>query len=150
MPEDGKELIKKLGRNYREEPFFWKPRLISLPRSWIENSPTDKNYVLMPYWICFTNLELTEDEIYALIPQKLKKRIKVVTREITPEILSNTIRQIKGQKLYYFEKNIGVKINNYYYKNLKHFDKIRRTGGEVCLTPAPLPQKIPMPFEGRI
>jgi len=152
MVDDGYKLIKKLGRLYPDQPFFWKPRLMAIQRSkgLIQNAPTEKNYVVMPYWVCFTTLDLTEDGLYELLPLKLKSRVEVVTRRFTPLRRYKTLRAIKHEKLYGFEKAVGVKLNNYYYKNLKHFDKIRCTNASESLAPAPVPQKIPRPFEQRV
>jgi len=149
MVDDGKELIKWLGRLYPGQPFFWQPRAMIIPKSkeLILNAPTEKNFVLMPYWICFMAIELASEEVYDSMPKKICSRIEVVTRRFTPYIRYRTIEAINHQKLYDFEKALGVKLNNYYYKNLKHFDKIRCNNASESLASAPVPQKIPRPFE---
>jgi hypothetical protein len=115
--EDGKQLRKRIQRLSPSTAFFCKLRFITRPANEIENSPSNNNKVVMPYWTIYSTKAFSTLEADHFLPKTMADVIYTKKRATQPYHLENAARAIKGQKLYNVEKHLGVKANSYYVIN---------------------------------
>jgi hypothetical protein len=115
--EDGKKIRKRLGRFNPDVVFLYKLRFKLMSTYLIESSPSDKQYVTMPYWTIYSSKPFNAREADHFLPKGFSDVILTKIRAVAYNHIYNAVRAIKGQKLYNVEKHLGAKANSYYVIN---------------------------------
>jgi hypothetical protein len=115
--EDGKKIRKRIGRLNPDVVFLCKLRFRLMSTDLIDSSPSDKQYVTMPYWTIYSSKSFNAREADHFLPKGFSDVILTKIRAVVYNHIYNAVRAIKGQKLYNVEKHLGAKANSYYVIN---------------------------------
>jgi hypothetical protein len=115
--EDGKKIRKRIGRLNSDVVFLCKLRFKLMSTDLIDSSPSDKQYVTMPYWTIYSSKPFNAREANHFLPKGISDVILTKIRTVAYNHIYNAVRAIKGQKLYKVEKHLGAKANSYYVIN---------------------------------
>lgn len=123
--EDGKKIRKRIGRLNPSLAFLCKLRFKTKSAEDIENSPSDKKSVVMPYWTIYSTKPFQGSEAVHFLPKGIADVIYTKVQAIQPYRLENAARAIKGQKLYDAEKHLGTKAKSFYIINKSMLDNYK-------------------------
>jgi hypothetical protein len=115
--EDGKKIRKRIQKLNPNTAFLCKLRFITRRANTIENSPSDSNNVVMPYWTIYSTKAFNTLEAIHFLPQGMGEIIYTMIRAVRSYDPESAASSIKGQKLYNVEKHLGAKANSYYIIN---------------------------------
>lgn len=138
--EDGKKIRKRIQKLNPNTAFLCKLRFITRPADTIENSPSDSNNVVMPYWTVHSTKAFSTLEATHFLPKGMGEVIYTKIKAVRPYHLENAASSIKGQKLYNVEKHLGAKVNSYYIINksmLSHYKLDSESTSEEQASTAP-------------